>query len=102
MAAASIVNLIVSAGLFISNWRTADIARQAFETANRPYLGVNRSLAATSSEGVFRYTMFIKNFGNAPAEECRITADVTLNAVPTPTSVMPTRPQAIFQAVRWV
>lgn len=97
IAAATVVNLLVSAGLWYATARTATIAEHAFEAANRPYVGVESLIPGMDqTKRQLNITPILKNFGTVPAEELVLSWEVFLNDVAQPTTRLPDKPSTLF------
>ncbi len=97
IAAATVVNLLVSAGLWYATARTATIAEHAFEAANRPYVGVESIIALVDrTKKELNVTAIIKNFGSVPAEESTIRWEILMNGVAQPQTAVPDKPLTLF------
>jgi hypothetical protein len=100
IAIATVVNLLVSAGLWIATRDSVNIARSVFEGANRPYIGIeNIVISPFIEQGVGKNIQFIiiwKNFGTATAEEAKVNWKVLINGIQQPTIKVPDRPSSLF------
>ena len=68
IAVATVVNLLVSIGLWLVTLSSLRVSREVFDTANRPYVGVDTFDVHHDYETKsLQLTMIIKNFGTAPA-----------------------------------
>src|SRR5271165_761442 len=70
IAVATVLNVFASLALWISTRSSVGIARQVFEAANRPYLGLDSwTIRNDPSRKTLDFEANIKNFGTAAAEE---------------------------------
>lgn len=80
IAIATVVNLVVSIGLWISTKDSVDIARHVFESANRPYIGIQGiTVINNKPDKTMNITAAIKNFGTVPGEKPDVGWDVILD-----------------------
>lgn len=98
IAASAVVNILVSAGLFVATYRTATIAKLEFEAANRPYVGVELLDSRSDPQNKrLEIVATVRNFGTVPAEETAIDWDVLLDGVSAPSDPrMPDIPFTLF------
>jgi hypothetical protein len=97
IAVATVVNVFVSAGLFVATYLTARTAKQVFEAANRPYLGRDRLRPEVDqAKKELTVTAIVRNFGSAPAEEALVDWEILFNGVPQEIPQVVAEPSTIF------
>ncbi len=93
VAAATVVNVLVAFFQWKAARASARIATQVFESANRPYVGLENFKITQNSQQV-RVVATFKNFGTAPAEDCTCRWDAFLSGVLQPATNLDTVPNA--------
>lgn len=96
MAAAGIVNLFVSIGLWHENGRTADLAQKAFEASARPYVGSFISSSDDPTNHRMGIRAVIKNYGTVPANNFKAEWNATVNGNAVPGIKIPDNPSTLF------
>ncbi len=90
MAIATIVYTIVSVGLLRATKKNAEIARRAFQLANRPYMGVVKALIGNDPTGkVLEINFVYKNLGRAPANGLRTDGGILVDGKPLAINKLP-------------
>ena len=91
IASATVVNLFVSCGLWISTKDSVDVTRAIFETANRPYVGLQGVGIVPDSDksGGVSIVETIRNFGTVPAYNFDATWEVSLGGEVLPGTRVP-------------
>lgn len=97
IAIATVVNVWVAYCQWRAARKSAEIAMRVFETANRPYVGVDL-LGCQKDElsPCLNVQANIKNFGTAPAENCDIGWKVYINGIEQAGTGFSTHPAVIF------
>ncbi len=97
IAGATVVNVFVSLFLWRATHNSAEIARQVFEAANRPYLGPeNIRPTRDDLSRTLRLVATIKNFGTATAEDALLVWTAYLDGIEATLPGFPDKPTAIF------
>lgn len=97
IASATVVNLFVSCGLWISTKDSVDVARTTLETANRPYVGLQGVGVVPDPDkgGGVSIVVNIKNFGTVPAYYFNATWEVSLSGDVLPPQTVPYNPSTL-------
>jgi hypothetical protein len=97
IAIATVVNLGVSVGLWLSTRDSVEVARHVFETANRPYVGTETVFGVIDRDKhILNFTAQVKNSGTVPAENTDIAWEVSLNGIAQPGIGVPSNPSILF------
>ena len=97
IAFATVVNLGVSAGLWLSTRESVDVARQVFEAANRPYVGLESvGIIDDADKKTLSLTGVVKNFGTVQAEKAEVKWELLLNRIVQPSEGVPSKPFTLF------
>jgi hypothetical protein len=100
IAVATCANVIVAFYQWRAAKKSAEVALQVFETANRPYVGVFgfafglEKLGQTAS-----LRIVFRNFGTVPAENSSLNWDVYLNGAIQTNTKVPSNPSTIYPQV---
>lgn len=69
IAIATVVNVVVSAGLWKATRNSVEIARRVYEATNRPYIGTERiDLTNDTAHRVLDIAIVLKNYGTVPGD----------------------------------
>jgi hypothetical protein len=97
IAVATVVNLFVSIGLWITTRDSVDVARHVFEAANRPYIGIEGIFVHNDSQKKdLSITVVIKNWGTVPGEKATIEWEVMLDGNAQPGTKVPDKAKTLF------
>ena len=97
IALATVVNLFVSIGLWVSTKDSVDVARNVFEAANRPYVGLDAFNVKNDREKKNIYfAAEVKNFGTSPAEQADVRWEMLFNGVIQPSTGIPANMSTLF------
>jgi hypothetical protein len=108
IAAATVVNLVISAFLWRATANATSITKQVFEAAHRPYLSVRKIDTQTDlDEHQIVLKIALTNFGSVPANSLEVEShffldseeiDVDIKPIE-PSILMPTVPLTMFVAL---
>jgi hypothetical protein len=97
IAIATCVNVIVSALQWGAAKKSAAVALSIFQTANRPYVGVEAlEFRKNKIKKSAHIEAYIKNSGTAPAEHCEFCWEIYINKVLHPGKDIPSNPGILF------
>lgn len=97
IAIATVVNLVVSFGLWLSTKDSVEVATHVFEAANRPYVGLDSfSVRNNREKKNIHFIAEVKNFGTAPAEQADIRWEMLFNGVIQPSTGIPANASTLF------
>src|SRR5688500_15495334 len=78
IAVATVVNLLVSVGLWVEISKAVDVTSQIYLAANLPYLGLNTYDVVMQNNAII-VSAAIKNFGTAPAIQADIRTSMSVD-----------------------
>jgi hypothetical protein len=97
IAFATVINLMISVGLWIATKQSVDVARHVFQTANRPYIGTETIATNRNRQSKNLHIIAsMKNYGTVPSEETELDWQVLLNGMDQPMTKIPVRPSVIM------
>ena len=101
IAFATVVNLVVSIGLWTATQSAVNVTRDTFFAANRPYVGVEAfDIRRDDARKTLEISALVKNFGTAPADEADIQHEPSTNGRPIEAEGVPDKPMILFPAMR--
>jgi hypothetical protein len=100
IAAAALVNLFVSYGMWSATRDYTEVTRNIFSAANRPYVGVF-SYKANKNEAnrIISISVEYKNFGTVLAKDIAVKWDIFVDGKPSQKVGVPDRPSVLFPQV---